>query len=149
MLLDQTAVGTEKRKKEDTASVFDQFRSTDLTAALGANSKVLSTEMVKLLWELTAVCAKDSLTSLTAGVLQDILDFIAMASGVDPMSALDRQVAQKLVPQLSGPVTIAKAVREVLTSQPEGEAKFPYALRTLDALIETADPSSGLVFFKY
>jgi energy-coupling factor transporter ATP-binding protein EcfA2 len=148
-LLEQTAARIATRARERTASAFDAFREADVRAALGPESTVLASEILDLLWQITETCAADTLTSLTAGVLQDILDFIAMASGAAPLAALDRQVAQKLVPQLSGPAAVASAVRALLAARPDAATEFPHALAALDALLRTADPSSGYVFYKY
>jgi hypothetical protein len=148
-LIEQTLSRYKARATTGTPSVFDGFRIAALEQSLAAGSHVLATGPIELLRGVVKACAVDRLTSLSAGVLQDVLDFVAMAAGEDVFRAIDQQIVQKVVPQLNGPVGAAKAVLEFLAAQQDGANRFSNALRALDGLIATADPSSGLTYFRY
>lgn len=144
-LIAQTRERCKKRKDEGRASVLDDFRLAKLDAALAAGSTVQSATFVDVVLSVCKACAADPATALTLGVLQDVIDYAAMAD--DPMEALDRQVAQKIVPQLAGP----KAVAQGLLAVVEGliNPVFTQAKQALNQMLASADPSSGTVYFRY
>jgi energy-coupling factor transporter ATP-binding protein EcfA2 len=147
-LLKQTRDRYRVRQKQGQGSVLDGFRIADLDAALNVGSRVREAAFIDILWRLCQICAKDPQTSLTFGVLQDVVDFAALA-GADPLVALDRQIAQKVVPQLAGPAAIARELLDYVTTLRTTAAPFNEALSTQQQLLRTEDPSSGMVYYRY
>ena len=148
-LLGQAKERCVRRQQQGLGSVLDAFRIQDLEHALGSSSRVLVPEIVDALWQLGVVCSVDSQTSLTLGVLQDVAEYIALAKWASALEALDRQIAQKLVPQLSGPAAVIKKVLEFVDSLRTGTGRFDRAEDALRRLLESEDPSSGLVYYRY
>lgn len=147
-LLKQTEVKLRRREESGTASALDVFRKQGLTAALAPGSAVQAGIFADTLWKICGICASSPTTSLTFGVLQDVIDYTAMA-GTDVMLSLDRQISQKIAPQLNGPASV---VRQLVTLIEELEAaghKFPSSKQALHVLLESEDPVSGGVSFKY
>lgn len=148
-LLDQTLDGARRvLGAEDGPSVFDAFRVAGLERAVAAGSAVFEPAFVDLLWGMAKACAASPLTSLTAGVLQDVLDFVAMSDALAPRQALALQVAHKIVPQLSGPEAVAKGLHTLLAGQDDADPVFRPALDALEALLATADVT-GTVTYPY
>jgi hypothetical protein len=148
-LLRQTLQLVQARQARGFGSLLDPYREATLNDALQATSPLWKSGIPDLLWELTQACARDRRSSITLGVLQDVLDYIAMARGISPEDALDVQIAQKLAPQLSGPVAVANSVKQVLDKSRTPSAAFERALRAVQQIIDAADPSSGLVIPRY
>ena len=148
-LLRQCRQRYEQRSEKALASVLDPFRLQDLDAALGNESPILSASFLEILWQLALICSGDPQTSLTLGILQDVVEYVALAGWGDPRHALDYQIAQKLVPQLSGPARIVEAVAEYVKSIRSDDVGFEQALEALSHLLESEDPSSGIVFYRY
>ncbi len=147
-LLVQTLERCRARKDTGLTSVFDAFRTSALERAVGATSPVLQADCLSLLWDICTVCAEHPQTSLTFGVLQDIADYIGLAGWETFLIALDYQIAQKLVPQLSGPSSVAKNLLGKLAAHPSG-FPFPQGQRALRALLETEDPTSSVVAYRF
>lgn len=147
-LLEQTLARYKARAAEGQSSVLDEFRMAGLVAALAKGSAVRSAVFADTLWNLCLICAGDPQTSLTLGVLQDVLDFAAMA-GENVMAALDLQVAQKVVPQLGGPAAIARQLHDFMKGLRASGQPFDLAITALGQLLLTEDPSSGMVYFRY
>jgi hypothetical protein len=146
-LVQQTRNRLASLQAEGRASVLDQFRVESLDAALKPGSPIRAS-FVETLWRICKICALDTHTSLTMGVLQDVADFAAMRGG-DPVASLDEQIAYKIVPQLSGPAQVPEELL-VLVSEIEGApGKFGRARAALTALLRTKDPSSGNVLYTY
>jgi hypothetical protein len=149
-LLVQTRDRCRARSEAGRASVIDATRIRDLEAAITADSAVRSERFLDALWRVCQVCAEGSRTSLTLGVLQDVVDYAAMSGG-RVMDALDAQIAMKIVPQLTGPVSVAKRLLELVASlaaEPD-TSDFNESARALNELLRTEDPSSGMVFYNY
>jgi energy-coupling factor transporter ATP-binding protein EcfA2 len=130
-------------------SILDGFRIGDLEAATSKDSRVLTGGFLDVIWAICRICASDSRTSLTLGVLQDLVEYVALSGWTSPLTALDIQVAQKLVPQLSGPAEVAKKLAAYIEQLAGAEARFESALSALAQLLRSEDPSSGLVYFAY
>ncbi|MDZ4178355.1 MAG: hypothetical protein U1E29_03860, partial [Coriobacteriia bacterium] len=129
-------------------SVLDTFRTQRLNAALTDGSDVRSAAFRDLLWGICQVCAKSEATSLTFGVVQDVLDYVAM-SGRPWKIALSEQLAQKIVPQLSGPATVCEELLTFATAADAGAGEFSAAISALQALLRTKDIGTGYVLFRY
>lgn len=147
-LLKQTKARVDKRSRDGLSSVLDEFRSQRLTEALADGSDVRSTAFGDLLWSVCQICAKSELTSLSFGVVQDILDYVAM-SGRPWRVALSEQVAQKVVPQLSGPSAVCEELLAFVTDTDGGSGEFDVAMSALQALLRTKDAGTGYVLFRY
>lgn len=147
-LLKQTRDRYRVRRQQGQGSLLDAYRIADLDAALEENSRIRAAEFVDTLWRLCQICAKDTQTSLTFGVLQDVVDFAALA-GSDALAALDQQIAQKIVPQLAGPAAVARELLDYVTSMKTDARPFREASMALRHLLHTEDPSSGIVYYRY
>jgi hypothetical protein len=147
-LMRQTQDRYKARKAAGQASVLDAFRIGDLETALLVGSRLRAGGVVDALWGMCRTCAEDSQTSLTFGVLQDVVDYIAMTPG-NPMLCLDRQIAQKVVPQLAGPGSVARKLLHLIDTLRSSECSFEHSSAALAHLIRTEDPSSGVVYFRY
>jgi energy-coupling factor transporter ATP-binding protein EcfA2 len=147
-LVKQTRERYRVRQKQGQASILDAYRIADLDAALDKNSRIRAAEFVDVLWRMCQICAKDPQTSLTFGVLQDVVDFAALA-GVDALAALDQQIAQKVVPQLAGPASIARELLDHVVTLKTSTHPFSEATTALQQLLHSEDPSSGVVYFRY
>ncbi|MCK6587276.1 MAG: AAA family ATPase [Polyangiaceae bacterium] len=147
-LLKQTRERYRQRQKSGQASVLDAYRIANLDAALQKNSHVRAASFVDALWRICQICANAPETSLTFGVVQDVVDFAALA-GTDALAALDLQIAQKIVPQLAGPASVAKELLGLVQSLKSPEHPFTGAATALSQLIASEDPSSGTVYFRY
>lgn len=148
-LLRQSRQRYKRRQQQGLASVLDGFRLENLDAAVGKGSQILEAAFLDVLWELSSICAGDPQTSLTLGVLQDVVEYVALAEWGDPLNALDRQIAQKIVPQLSGPADIVKKLAAYVESLQKEDVAFAEAMSALRHLLGSEDPSSGLVFYRY
>jgi hypothetical protein len=138
-----------ERAKTGLGSALDTYRLQDLEAALENGSRVLADEMIGPLWDVVGICATTTETSLTLGVLQDVVEYIALATEVPPRSAFDQQIAQKLAPQLSGPAEVVRKLLQYVETLVSGESPMRAAQRALGELLDSEDPSSGLVFYRY
>lgn len=147
-LLKQTRERYRQRQKAGQASVLDGYRIANLDAALQKTSHVRSDSFVGALWSICQICAKAPETSLTFGVIQDVIDFTAL-SGTDALSALDLQIAQKIVPQLAGPAAVAKELLAFVQDLKTDTHPFECAVSALNQLLASEDPSSGTVYFRY
>jgi len=156
-LIRQSKERLESRKREGNGSVLDSFRAKGFEDALVPGSTFEKSGVLDVLWEICTVCNQATQTSLTLGVLQDVLDYLVL-SGDDYFTALDLQLAQKIVPQLTGPARVARELRALLTDlsspkmvaeQPSAKPSFPGANDAINRLLHTEDPGSGLVFFPY
>ena len=115
---------------------------------MAAGSDVRSAEFGDLLWGVCEACANSDATSLTFGVVQDVLDYVAM-SGRPWRTALSEQLAQKVVPQLSGPSAICEELLTFTATADAGTGDFAAATAALQALLRTKDLGTGHVLFKY
>jgi hypothetical protein len=147
-LLKQTLLRIESRNQIGTVSILDSFRRQNLQSAMQAGSAVLSEEFLDAVWRICEICASSQITGLTFGVLQDVLDYVAMAN-VDAVSALDSQISQKIVPQLSGPASVVRQLINLIEDLAPGEEGFPQSKKALAALLASEDPSSGMVTYMY
>lgn len=147
-LLKQTRARIEKRTKESFASVLDAFRLQRLEAALATGSEVRSAAFGDLLWGVCQICAKSEATSLTFGVVQDVLDYVAM-SGRPLRPALSEQLAQKVVPQLSGPASVSEELLAYVATADAGTGEFLAATGALEALLRTKDAGTNHVLYRY
>ncbi len=147
-LLKQTRERYWLRQKQGQGSVLDVYRIANLDSALQKTSHVREGSFIDALWRLCQICAKDTQTSLTFGVLQDVVDFAALA-GTDALAALDRQIAQKIVPQLAGPASVAREVLDFVLSLNTETHSFSEAAAALQQLLSSEDPSSGTVYYRY
>jgi hypothetical protein len=147
-MLKQTKARIDKRTRDGLGSVFDSFRSQRLTTALTAGSDVCSAGFGDLLWNICKACAGSDSTSLTFGVVQDVLDYVAM-SGRPWRAALSEQIAQKVVPQLSGPSAVCEELLAFTAKADVGTGDFAAATAALEALLRTKDLGTGHVLFKY
>lgn len=82
-------------------------------------------------------------------MVQDIVDYVAMSPDGDPLAALDTQIATKLVPQLAGPASVARALLDLVNSLRTTDLPFAQSTAAIGQLLSTEDPSSGLVYFRY
>lgn len=147
-LLKQTRERYRLRQKQGQGSILDAYRVANLDAALQKTSHVREASFIDALWRLCLICAKDTQTSLTFGVLQDVVDFVALA-GTDALAALDRQIAQKIVPQLAGPASVARELLDFVLSLKTQTHPFGEAAAALQQLLSSEDPSSGTVYYRY
>lgn len=147
-MLKQTKARIEKRCKDGLGSVLDHFRSERLSVALEEGSTVRSSGFGDILWGICQACANSEATSLTFGVLQDVLDYVAM-SGRPWRLALSDQMAQKIVPQLSGPATVCEELLSFIAEVDAETGDFTAAISALNALLATKDIGTGYVLFRY
>jgi hypothetical protein len=147
-MLEQTKARVDERTSSGMGSVLDGFRAQRLTAALAGGSDLRSTAFGDLLWGICKACAASDSTSLTFGVVQDVLDYVAM-SGRPWRTALSEQLAQKIVPQLSGPSTVCEELLAFTESADAGSGDFAAATAALQALLRTKDLGTGHVLFRY
>lgn len=147
-LLRQTLGRIENRNQNGTVSVLDGFRRQNLNQAIQEGSAILSEEFLEMVWRICEVCASSRITGLTFGVLQDILDYVAMANG-DTVVALDSQIAQKIVPQLSGPASVVRQLINLMEELGPAESDFQQSKKALAELLASEDPGSGLVSYMY
>lgn len=147
-MLKQSKARIDKRGRDGLGSVLDAFRSQRLSNALTNGSEVRSAAFGDILWGICQACAKSEATSLTFGVVQDVLDYVAM-SGRPWRLALSEQVAQKVVPQLSGPATVCEELLNFITDADAGSGEFAAAIAALQALLRTKDLGTGHVLFRY
>lgn len=129
-------------------SVLDTFRVAGLSGAVAAGSPTLSDPYIGALWTMCSICAKSPSTSLTLGVVQDMLDYTAVGNG-DVMTALSEQVAQKLVPQLTGPGAVAEELLAYVETLHATDKKFGSAREALTSLVATKDVGTGTVTYRY
>ncbi len=147
-MLKQTKTRIDKRSRDGLSSVLDGFRADRLTAAMAVGSDIRSAAFGDLLWGICKVCAESDTTGLTFGIVQDVLDYVAM-SGRPWKVALSEQLAQKIVPQLSGPATVCEELLAFCTAADGGSGEFLAATSALQALLRTKDMGSGHVLFRY
>ncbi|ONC42189.1 hypothetical protein AQ915_25910 [Burkholderia pseudomallei] len=147
-LLKQTKGRIDKRKKGGFPSVLDAFRLERLETALASGSELRSSAFGDILWGVCQICSRSEATSLTFGVVQDILDYVAM-SGRTWKMALGEQLAQKVVPQLSGPVSICEELLGYVTSRDAGTGDFRAAITALETLLRTKDMGTSHVLYRY
>lgn len=147
-VLQQTRDRVTRRQSEGLASTLDGFRIQGLDAALRDGSEVRGVMLMDALWAICEVCCSCSATALTFGVIQDILDYIAM-SPTAAMPSLSDQIAQKIVPQMNGPAPVARQLLALVERLDAGTGTFLSAKTALDALLRTEDVGSGLVAYGY
>lgn len=147
-MLKQSKIRIEKRGKDGLSSLLDEFRIKRLTAALADGSDIRTAAFGDMLWEICQVCAKSDVTSLTFGVVQDVLDYVAM-SGRPWRLAIGEQLAQKIAPQLSGPSTVAEELLSFAIKEDAASGDLTAAILALQTLIQTKDSGTGYVLFKY
>lgn len=147
-MLKQTKARIEKRGRSGFESVLDAFRIQRLNSALSNGSEIRSAAFSDLLWGTCQICAKSEATSLTFGVVQDVLDYVAM-SGRPWKVALGEQVAQKIVPQLSGPAAVCEELLAYVVAGDAGSDALGAAISALEALLRTKDAGTGYVLFRY
>lgn len=138
-----------ERRDPSLASVLDAFRVTDLAAALDPASPLLTDGCTDVLWNICNICGRDPRTSLTLGVLQDVVEYVALSHGDGTLNALDRQIAQKIVPQLAGPSAVVSELNDYLQGLVDASTSMNESLRSLRVLLDSEDPSTGLVYFPY
>ena len=148
-LLKRSLKSCRRRGNTGLPSILDGFRIRDLQEATDKDSRVLNNQVLGILWDICKLCASDPRTSLTMGVLQDVIEYVALSAWKSPLLALDIQVAQKIVPQLSGPADVAKKLTSYIEGLVSEESPFDAALSALAQLLQSEDPSSGMVFFAY
>lgn len=148
MLLLQSQKQIATRRQRGVPSILDKFRDQDLMNALAPSSPVRSEAFLDAIWRICEISMTHPVTSLTSGVLQDVLEYVAMA-GDDLMNSLDRQVAQKIAPQLSGPSVVARQMLALVNALSPAVDSFPESKRALDLLLSTEDVASGTVTFIY
>ncbi|WP_296658523.1 hypothetical protein [Paraburkholderia sp.] len=147
-LLKQTKGRILKRQKVGFPSVLDTFRLERLNAALAPNSDIRSNPFGDILWHVCQICSRSEATSLTLGVIQDILDYVAM-SGRPWRVALGEQLAFKVAPQLSGPVKVCEELLSYVVAIDTGTGELRAAIAALEAILQTKDASTGHVLFRY
>ena len=147
-MLKQTKGRIDKRIRDGLGSVLDNFRVQRLVVASADGSEVRSAAFGDILWGICQICAKSEATSLTFGVVQDVLDYVAM-SGRPWIRALSEQVAQKVVPQLNGPATVCEELLPFITGIDAGSGEMTMAISALQALLRTKDLGTGYVLFRY
>ncbi|MDR5812071.1 AAA family ATPase [Caballeronia sp. LZ033] len=147
-LLKQTKGRIDKRQKDGAPSVLDAFRLERLSAALISGSDMRSDSFGDILWRVCQICSGSAATSLTFGVVQDILDYVAM-SGRPWRLALGEQLANKVVPQLSGPANICEELLMYVVATDEGAGDFGAAISALEAIMQTKDAATGHVVYRY
>lgn len=148
-LLRQTLQRYQSKESLGLSSVLDFFRISQLEESLESDSRVLEPAFLALLWEIVRICASNAQTSLTAGVVQDMVDYVAISSSENPLVALDHQIAQKVVPQLSGPDEVPRQLAELVESKATEEAPFAESVRAFQELVDTADVGSKTTYYKY
>lgn len=147
-LLKQTEHRVKSRQQVGTRSVLDSFRQANLASAAQASSTMQDPIFVDTLWQVCEICSTEALTGLTFGVLQDVLDYVAMADA-DVMRSLDRQIAQKIAPQLNGPASVVRRLLQLLDQLEDAGYKFSESRRVLTAMLSTEDVGSGMVTYMY
>jgi AAA domain (dynein-related subfamily) len=123
--------------------VFDRTRAAAFEVALAGAGCASSPSLLDFLWD---VC-RTTQGILTLGVLQDVVDYVAL-SHESLHIALDRQIARKVVPQLSGPSDAARALSEFLSSHSES-VHFQESRQCLSSLLSTLDGTGDNVIFRY
>lgn len=148
MLLMQSQKHVRDRRADGVPSVLDEFRARDLASSIAPGSAIRSEAFLDVLWKVCEISMSHPTTSLTYGVLQDVLEYVAMA-GADVMTALDRQLANKIVPQLSGPSMVARAMLKLVSEPNDSNYAFRESRRALDLLLSTEDSATGTVVYIY
>lgn len=146
-LLKQTKSRIERRAKFAFASVLDTFRLARLKEALKKESEVRSDSFNEVIWGICKISAGSDSTSLSFGVVQDILDYVAM-SGRPWRTALAEQIAFKVVPQLSGPSSICEELL-VFICELDAANDFKVAKASLEALLKTKEIGTDYVVYRY
>jgi hypothetical protein len=147
-LLKQTKSRVSKRQRDGLSSVLDEFRSRRVEEAMQIGSELRSPTFMNILWAICGICCLETATAPTFGVIQDVLDYVAMSS-TNVARSLSDQIAHKIVPQLNGPVRVARELLK-LVEEFDGEAgDYATAKAALVALLHTEDRSSGLVTYTY
>lgn len=123
--------------------VFDQARALAFRAALQPEGRATAPTVLDLLWDISGAIGG----ILTLGVLQDIIDYVAL-SHEDVIVALDRQIARKIVPQLSGASVAANALSDLLSNH-SSSPLFKESSEALTDLLATSDSSGSAVIYKY
>jgi energy-coupling factor transporter ATP-binding protein EcfA2 len=80
-LLKQSSIRIDHRRSSGTFSVFDDFRRDNFALATKKDSPLLSDGFLDVLWQICEICASISVTGLTYGVLQDVLDYVSLYNG--------------------------------------------------------------------
>ena len=142
-LITQSLKKIEARQASQASGVFDRSRVEAFKAALEEGGRARDPAVLSFLWDL-CVATKGL---LTLGVLQDIADYVVL-SKEDVIVALDRQVARKVVPQLSGSSGAAHALSELISNHSSSEL-FLESLSSLTELLATGDAGGGSVIYKY
>lgn len=144
----QTKARITNRQKDGAISVLDGFRVAALDKALADGSAVRVPEFNSALWNICKTCAADVTTSLTLGILQDLLEFVAL-SNTSPMRSLDHQIAQKIAPQLVGPAAVVRQLLTVVTAMVDANCDFSHARVALEQLLKHEDRGTGLIVSRY
>lgn len=142
-LVKQSLRKIEARLGTQSEGVFDQTRAAAFKAALQPGGRATASALLDPLWNLCAATGG----ILTLGVLQDIIDYVSL-SHEDVLIALDRQIARKVVPQLSGTSDAANALSDVIASHPSSTL-FVESSNALADLLATSDSAGGSVIYKY
>jgi hypothetical protein len=147
-LLKQSLGKVQKRVREGSGSVLDAFRAESLSAASVPTSILRSAEFSQQLWDICRICCSYTSTAPTFGIIQDLLDYVAMSPNHIARSLSD-QIAHKIVPQLSGPASVARDLLALVETLETDSGDFSSAKSALDALLRTEDPASGWVMYSY
>jgi hypothetical protein len=142
-LVRQSLQSVQARLGTPLEGAFDQIKADALSTAIANGGRASSVELLDLLWEICQITGD----LLTMGVLQDVLDYVCL-SHETVIKALDRQIARKIVPQLSGPGHRVEALISRLSAHPNSAA-FSEAEAALKALVETTDTGTGAVVSRY
>jgi len=146
-LLKQTKSRIERRGKTGFSSILDTFRLERLKDALKSGSDLRSDSFNDVVWGICKITSQNESTALTFGVVQDILDYVAM-SGRPWRNALSEQIAFKVVPQLGGPSSICEELLSFI-SKVDDDDSFEAAKASLESLLKTRDIGTGHVIYRY
>lgn len=136
------------RQKSGSQSVLDAFRVEALTRAIAPASPLSEATFTDAIWTVCKVCCAEASTAPTFGVVQDVLEYVAMSSA-DVHASLGEQLAQKIVPQLNGPAHVARELLTAVQTLDAGSGKFSASIAALEVLLQHEDIASGTVTFPY
>lgn len=135
----QAARRLEQRAVTRGVSFLDEERKRGLQE-VAADITKLGQANIDTLKQLCLTLADDPVTSLTMGVVQDVVEYLALSGGHG--QELDEAITQKVLPQLRGPVDVIQKLAELLEAKGQVTVESAeYARR----LIKHADPVSGEV----
>jgi hypothetical protein len=147
-LLQQTKDRITDRRNQGLGSVLDEFRINSLDSAMAAGSSIRGAELMDPLWEICSICCSETTTSPTFGIIQDVLDYVAMSPN-NIARSLGEQIAHKIVPQLNGPARVARELLAAIDGFDHGTGNYSSAVEALEALLQSEDSASGLVMYRY